>query len=285
MVYHVEMLPFLFATALSLMIAAYSARRRDIPAARTLTWLVLASALWTGVYVIHLGVPTLEAKLFTQKIIYFGSVSTAPLWLMFTLQITGRKHWLTRPFKFLMVFWAITVVTLVLTNEWHHLYWTEYYLSDEKLEGASKHGPLFQVYQFPVLLLLFFNLVLFAHYYLTCPRFYRPQAIFLFLGGSFPLLARIIDLIFNITLLDRVDQVPLWLAVSNIFLAIAIFRYNTLDVLSVAQRLVIDNIKAGVVVIDHEARVLGMNPYATERWPHPEPIGEPLVYVIPGCIG
>ncbi|MEM7017178.1 MAG: response regulator, partial [Pseudomonadota bacterium] len=73
--------------------------------------------------------------------------------------------------------------------------------------------------------------------------------------------------------------------VSGILYVIAIFRYNTLDVLSVAQRLIAQNIKAGIVVIDHRHQVLGMNPYATGYWPHPSPIGEPLVHVIPECAG
>ena len=59
------------------------------------------------------------------------------------------------------------------------------------------------------------------------------------------------------------DSVPLRCS-SRLTFAIAIFRLGGLDVLSLAHRLVVDNIQAGIVVVDPAERVLGINPFAPE---------------------
>ena len=48
-------------------------------------------------------------------------------------------------------------------------------------------------------------------------------------------------------LVPGVDQVPLYLSMSAVSFAVGIFRFQMLDVLRVAQGLVIDNIQAGVL--------------------------------------
>ncbi|MEM7017441.1 MAG: histidine kinase N-terminal 7TM domain-containing protein, partial [Pseudomonadota bacterium] len=225
MTYHVEMLPFLFAAALRIMIAIYAWTRRDVPVARTFGWMMAAGALWTSVYILHLADPTLEGKLFWQKIMYLGAAFTPALWLIVAIQITGHKNWLTRPVRLAIFTWPIIVILSAFTNDWHHLFWTDYQLDDYKIEWNATHGPLFQVFQVPAFLLLLFNLILFTHHFFTCPRFYRPQAILLLIGGSLPVTSRIVQVVFGVELLDKVDQVPLWLSVSGILYVIAIFRY------------------------------------------------------------
>ena len=281
MTYHSEMIPFFLSLFLRVALVYYSWLHRDVPAARTFGWLMLAGAWMTGFYILHLADPTLEGKLLWKSISLIGAVTTPALWLIFSLEITDHQRWLTRRVRAAILSWPLIVILIFLTNDLHHLFWEHYELSDYRLEWEVEFGPLFQLYQLPVFILFFFIFGIFARYFFTCPRFYKPQAVLLGLAAIFPVGGRIIQLTTGFVFVDRVDQVPLFQGISAIFYAVAVFRYNALDVLSFAQRLVIDNIRAAIIVVDHRQRILGMNPYASRRWPHIEPVGAPLTEVIP----
>src|SRR5205814_10054267 len=69
----------------------------------------------------------------------------------------------------------------------------------------------------------------------------------------------------------------------GLFCALAIFRYNALDMIHIAHDLVIQNIGAGIIVLDMSGRVVDLNPYAQGLMEQNAngAIGKPLEQALP----
>src|SRR5262249_35170930 len=91
---------------------------------------------------------------------------------------------------------------------------------------------------------------------------YRRQALLMALGGFVPLGGRIMEDFFKIDLFPKLDNIIVLFLLSGILFGIAIFRYGALDIVHIAHNLVVQNISAGIIVLDMSRRVLELNPYA-----------------------
>ena len=122
------------------------------------------------------------------------------------------------------------------------------------------------------------SVVLFFQYYRNTPALYRRQALLMALGGFVPLGGRIVEDVFNIDMFPKVDNVILLFLLSGICFAFAIFRYRTFHMVHIAHNLVIENIRAGIIIVDMSERIVDLNPYAQAltQPAHAPIIGQPL---------
>ncbi len=263
MVFHPEQIPFLLGLGIVITLAVYSFQRAHMHMATTFGWLMVCVGIWLATYLLDLANTDYHAKLFWLKVKYIGATSSSVLWLVLAMVFTGNERWLGKPFYFVTIGWSLIVVSLAMTNEWHGLFWADYYVDPNQIESVTVHGPLFAVYALVGASVGPISIVIYASHLFKVQRFYRNRAIMFMLAGLLPL-AGITAQANGFTLIDGVDHVPLMIVVGCMIYAVAIFRYHALDVLKVAQNLVIDNVKAGVIVVDHTEKILGFNPYAAE---------------------
>lgn len=258
--------PFVASLLVSAGLGVYAARRSHVAAASTFAWLMLALAFWTLCYLLELSSTTLAGKVFWASAKYPGSASSPVLWFVLSLQLTKHSSWL-RSAVFRGVLWAFVIVTclVVFTNSWHQWYWTDIRLVPGEPESIADHGFYFWIYAAGSYAMVLTSVVLFVRAYWATPHFYRQQAVLMALGGFIPLGGRILEDFLGLDLFPKVDNIILLLLCSGIFFAIAIFRYGALTILHIAHSLVIQNIEAGIIVLDTEGRVIEVNPYALER--------------------
>jgi diguanylate cyclase (GGDEF)-like protein len=145
-------------------------------------------------------------------------------------------------------------------------------------ETLVEHGFFFWIYAAVAYLSILISVGLFFNYYRVTPRLYRQQATLFALGAFIPLGGRILEDFLGLDLFPKIDNVILLLLISGILWAVAIFRYGGLDLAHIAHNLVIQNIKAGIIVLDMQGRVIEMNPYAQDLvgMQQAEVIGKPL---------
>ena len=88
-------LPLLIAAAISAALAFIAWRRRAVSGATSFVLLMLAVFDWTLGYALEMAAVDLSSKLFWAKAQYLGIGGVPMMLLIFAVQYTGRKRWLT----------------------------------------------------------------------------------------------------------------------------------------------------------------------------------------------
>ncbi len=84
-----EVLPFLVASLLLAVLAAYSFTNHRAPGAFRFGLVMLANIWWMLCYAMDLIATDVESTTFWLQVKYFGSLGSAFLWLSLTLELTG----------------------------------------------------------------------------------------------------------------------------------------------------------------------------------------------------
>jgi len=255
-------LPFIVSTVILLSLGIYSFRLRDkVEIAGLFSLQNLAMGVWTLCYALELSSTTLEGKIFWAKMKYLGATTGPVLWFVFSLYYTNHKDWLTLPLKTLLSFFILFTVGVVFTNDLHHWYWTKIFISPSFPESQSDHGFYFWVYAVGIYSLILASVVIYLNYYRTVPIYFRRQSILLVIGTFLPLGIRVLEDFVGWDPFPKVDNVILFLLLSALLYAIALFRFSALEIVPIAHSLVVQNINSGIIVLDVLGRVVELNPF------------------------
>jgi len=250
------------AGVLALCLAIYAWRRRAVPTAAVLGWLMLAVAEWCWGYAVELASMDLDVKILWAKIQYVGIVSVPILWLAFVICYTGRSRWITLLRVFLVSVVPILVLILVWTNEVHGLIWADVWVEDTAsgLVGwGVTYGWAFWVHMGYAYVVVVASAVMLVQALVRSPRLYRDQVVALLVGASVPWIGNI----FSIFVLDGpLDLTPLGFVLAGLALTWALFRFKLLDIGPVARDTVVESMTDGVIVLDAQDRIVDLNPAA-----------------------
>lgn len=259
-------LPFVLSTILLFGLGMHSLRFRDrVETAGLFSLQNFAMATWTLCYALELSNTTLEGKVFWAKMKYLGATTGPVLWLVFSLYYTNHRRWLTIPLKIFLGMFILLTLGVVFTNELHHWYWTNIYLLPGFPETQSEHGFYFWVYAAGAYALILASVVIYAFYLPTVPVYFRIQAFLLVLGTFLPLGIRILEDFVGWDPFPKVDNIILFLFLSAVLYALALFRFGALEIVPIAHNLVVHNINSGILVLDVAGCVVEINPFA-QRW-------------------
>jgi PAS domain S-box-containing protein len=255
-------IPIFFSAVLSAGVAIYAFRKRQQLGTLTFALLMTAVAIWNLSYALVILGTDLPTKVFWNKAKYLGVSFLPSLWLMFALQYTERGHLLTRRNTTLLLTPGTLALLIVLTNGWHHLWWTEIWLDDMGpfLALASHHGPAYWAHAIVGYVYLLTGLVLYLLAFWHAPRPYRRQFSLIVIFALIPLAANILTITHLSPLPGNLD--PFAFALSGLLMAYSLFRYRLLDITPVARRVVVDSMPDGVIVVDTAGRIVDLNPAA-----------------------
>lgn len=238
-------------------------RRRTVPGARALAWLMASITVWTFGAAVELAVVRLADKILWSKVEYLGTTTVPVLFLLFAIEYTQHGHWLTRP-RVALAF-AVPAVTLALawTNEQHGLIWAGY---AESPAGQNllvyERGPWFWIggvaYSY---LCVVAAMLLLAEAIRRRPPGLRAQGILVLSAAAIPSTANLLY-VTHLFPLAGLEPTPISFALMGAVFAIAIFRYRLLDLVPVARDLLLEKMRDGVLVLDRDDRVLESNPSA-----------------------
>lgn len=279
--YNNFILPFIFSGITTAILGIYAVRRQ-VPTAKTFALLMLTLTIWTFCYVMGLSSVTIDGKSFWLKAKYLGSGLAPVVWFIFSLQTTNKERWLNRPLRIALMTWVLLTWIIVFTNNFHHWMWKDIFLVPGIPEEHTRHGFFFLFYSLEVYLLIPISVVLYIYYYWTAPPFFRRQGLLLMLGGLAPVASRMIEDVLGIDLIPQIDEVIISLLFSAILFALAIFRYGALNILPIAQNLIVQNISAGIIVLDIFGRVVELNPYVQQQLgtTHTQAVGKKIADVL-----
>ncbi|MEJ2706933.1 MAG: diguanylate cyclase [Anaerolineales bacterium] len=256
-------LPYLLALFLSatltFSLTLYAWLHRDTPGAGAFFWMMVGATGWSLFAALILLSRTPGEAMLMGKI-WHTFIAIVPLaWLAFALNYTGRADWLHQPLHLVSVA-AIPVFMLLFawTDEAHHLLISDltFYKDGAITLWSVSFKPLFYVQAIYSYLLVFAGIVLVGQSAVTSFRPYRWQAISLILGVLAPVLGSI-PATFNHSILSFT---PVGLAFTGLVFALALFRFQLLDLKPVARNALVDLINDPMLVIDDRNRIIDLNP-------------------------
>jgi PAS domain S-box-containing protein len=256
----------LWGTAvITLGLSLYAWRRRALGGwAVSFAVLGLGLFIWSFFYGLEVAATTLQAKVWLAKVEYLGFVSVPVSWFVFSMQYTGRSAWLTRRRLVALCLIPCLSLILVFTNEAHGLNWAAVSLDESGpiplLE--TTYGSWFWIHSAYSYALIIAGTILILQAYVRYPKAYRRQNATLVIGSSLPLLVNALTLS-GVLPIPKLDYTPFAFTVSILLIANAIFRYQLFDMVPVARRTAVDNMRDGMMVLDMQNRVIDINPAAT----------------------
>ena len=253
-----------WCTALvALAVALLVWRRRSSPGGRAFFLMMAAVFVWSTGSGLESAVVGESGKLLFSTIAYAGTVSVAPLFLVFALAYRGsgwRPSWWQ-----LGALWLIPAATLVLaaTNSAHRLVWTR--LTPSAVIGSNiviyGHGPWYfvSVAYYAVLALAAAGVI--GRAVLRAQRLYIWQTVILLAGLAMPWIGTAIYLL-PVNPFPGLDLPSIGFAATGLLLLLGMSRFRLLDVVPVARDMVVEKMTDGLVVLDARERIVDVNPAA-----------------------
>lgn len=249
------------AALLSATVAVISYYRRKVYGAKTLFLLFSGLTVWSIAYGIEILNPGLEWHKFWTYVQFIPIPFTAVLWLIFAIQYTQQHK--TPDSKLLALLFIVPTLTAVMawTNDLHSLMWSSMQMTTLGSVALLQveFGAYFRFHTIYSYIAVFGGVFLFLRYAIVHGRAYREQAI--------TMLATVIVFIIGngLYILDLLpfkglDITPFSFTISSIILSYGLFRYHLLDLMPIANEIILQNIGDGVLVVDSEKRIVFINP-------------------------
>lgn len=253
-------LAFYFSALISIGIIIIVWPRRHLPGAWAFLWMNAAIALFSFASGVEYQSTTLANNLLWGVICYPGVLGVPLSFFFFVTQYTGHQRYLTRSRKIILFGFTGFAMLSVLTNEWHHLYWSS--LTPDPVLGESLihfgHGPLFFITVTFLYVLLLGGSVLLLRMFFNFHSTYRRQALGILIAVPLPWLSNIFY-IFEIGPFKYIDTTPIFFSIASLILALNIYYFKLLDLTPIAREIIFDNLQEGVVVTDHLNRIIDIN--------------------------
>ncbi|MGQ9481760.1 histidine kinase N-terminal 7TM domain-containing protein [Chloroflexus sp.] len=243
--------------------AIYLWPRRNRPGGREFLAMLAAIVVWAGADALELMASTLESKIFWRIVQQIGTTLLPPIWLLFSFAYLDFQPWSRSRARWLIFVVPLITVTIVLTNQWHFLFFHEFLLSDTtpaNLEVIPGRWYWFHIgYSY---LCFTTGLALIASAFWQASPLFRRQMFWFGVGFIFPFLS-------NWTYLSQVthlgvDITPISFLFSAPFILLGLYRYQFLDLAPVARNRLIEAMPDAMIVLDQGGHIVDANP-AAER--------------------
>ncbi|WP_335999637.1 histidine kinase N-terminal 7TM domain-containing protein [Halorientalis halophila] len=255
-------------------VASYAWRRRERRGAKPLVGLFFAVLFWiatTALVIAAAGTPTGAAVARAQ---YVGVTLSVMFVFLLALEYSGRGEHVTRTTAALLLVEPILANVAVWVPPLRDQFLRFGAVDPGTYYGfAYEFGPLFTVHTIYSYVLLVAAAVMYVSFAVRSEEIYQRQTVGLFVGLVAPWIGNALFVSGAVS----VDVTPVGFAITGVALWWAIFYQDFLEVVPVARGTVVDNLDAGVVVVDRTDRIVGVNPRGRELLGETEPlIGRPV---------
>lgn len=249
--------PMLSSAVLCSFLGLYAWKRRAISGAFPFSVMLLFMMLWSLGVTLGIAAEDLTAKIFWFKFSGIMKLPAATAEFCFGIQFTGLGRLLTRRNLILLSVPPLLVFFLVLTNNIHHLLWLGFYFDGHLSPIRSTLTYVVAGYSFLLALVMF---VIFFRLLVRFPQ-HRWPAI-LILAELVIARAAVLPDYLGVNPVAPMDLVVLMWNVGAILYAAVLFGYRIFDEITLARRTAIEQLHAGMLVVDIQGRVLSLNPAA-----------------------
>ncbi len=257
--------------------------RNRRPQARTGAYVLWSASFWLLTIALQLVSPDLETKLVWNRAQFFGMLPIPVLWLYLATQFTGFDRFLTRRRLLLLGIVPGIELLLIVTDPFPGLIFARTRL-DTTGALQTEFGPVLWLgafYSYGLLLIATLLMV----WMMTRRSGFRWQGSMLLSAAILAIGANILDLA-HLSPWGEVSLTPLALIVTVPVFIASLVRLQRIDIVPVARGNVIQGMRDPVIVLDHESRIIDLNPAAQQLIRHELPgvRGKPLTAVWPAWL-
>lgn len=249
------------ASIISFLLGLLIVRQRNVNGSNFLMLSFFVVALWTISAAIEGSSADQATKILWAKIQYIPMVNIMPLLVMFVMSYTER---IKKPYPaWITLYWLIPLLVLALawTNEWHGLIWSGFQAVDPRTKlMIYEHGMVYWIMMVYFYSLVIVMLTLLIIEMIKSPhRKYRWQSFLMIIATLAPAIGGMIY-VSGVNPIPGLDWTPVSVLVSVAFLTASVFGFRFMDIVPVARTFLLEQMEAGVLVIDPNVRVVDMNP-------------------------
>ncbi|MCK4849368.1 MAG: hypothetical protein KAT16_10095, partial [Candidatus Heimdallarchaeota archaeon] len=230
--------------------------------------LIASAVIWAFGYTLDIAITDYSAMVFLNYIQYVGIVTLPVFFFFFILYLTKDYAFIEKPLLLLLFFPPLIHYTLMLTNDFHHLY----YLTTVFNPGAPfarieyNYGPFFYsntIYSYLLLTGAIFLIVQKYRSITDQEKLLQKQLLIFLIGAAFPIIGNLVR-VSGIGELNFIDLTPIAFIFAFVLFTYALFEVGFLDILPIARQHVFEDIHDILIVLNTNLHVVDINKAARE---------------------
>jgi len=255
-----------------------------VPAAAPFILLMFCGAAWSVLYALDLLTASLPLRVFYHNLrfLVLPFLSIIELWLV--LAYVHKTEWMHRDWAAMLLVIPVVSALLAITSPYHTLFRYNFSLNTAGPVPVLQYSEstffiLYSFYSFILLALAVILLVVETHKKGTLREM---PTILLLLALAFPTVLSYLSQIFLIPF-PGINLTPALLWIPAILYAVALFRFQFLDIMPIARSRLIEALSKPVLVLDKDLRVIDMNPAAGSLFslPPSSALGKSIDMIVP----
>jgi PAS domain S-box-containing protein len=234
-------------------------KRRRSQGAGYLILFELTAAIWAIGDGFEAAATTLPHKLHWSQVSYIGVTTRAVFFLMFALTYTNYSRLLNKKTLTLLMVIPLLTMIIALTNPIHNLLWSKIEIIEGTNQSVYYYGKWFWVnilYEYSALTAGIIILLIGAS---RVYSLHKLQVWIIIIGSMLPFCASILY-VFKLTPVKGLDLTPISFILSGILVALSIFRLQMFNIMPIARKQAIDNLRDGMIIVDAASRIVEANP-------------------------
>lgn len=253
--------PFIATLAMNLFLFFYVLKSRHRNGVAAFIVVLLFSSLWCFETALEISVSDFQTKHFLARLGYIAYAFGPVAWTIMVMQITDMQHWVNRRRILLLCIIPTLTVVFALTDSFHHLIWTDFYLRHSEVDypGLSRHGLWFWVHAVYSDGLNFFSVARALWFFSRKAPLFGKQYRYIAFSMLFVMC---VNAVYVLQLWTCVDLTSVAWGISSLFIARALFSNKLFDLVPIARTRIMESLQDGIVVLDLQARIVDINPAA-----------------------
>ncbi|THE63369.1 PAS domain S-box protein [Salinadaptatus halalkaliphilus] len=248
------------ATGIGAVVALVVWRHRGKTGALPLAGALVGTVIVSGSRFVATAADSYALSVLMERTLYVGIGLSVAAIVVFALVYTGRERYVTPKTIGLLSIEPLLVVILAFTNP-ATVFFESFEPDPTLATGVGvEWGPAFVAHTLYSYLLLAGTTYLILSFLISSRALYRGQALALLGGTTVPWLANAVHVVGPVT----ADTTPIGYVLMGGLNAIAIVRYQLIDIVPIARDRVLDTVNEGVFVVDRDDRLVDINPAGRE---------------------
>jgi PAS domain S-box-containing protein len=269
--------PSIFTIILLTVLAVYAWRRRSLPGALWLVIYCLFGMFFLIAKVIEYLAVDFDTKVFWFNLEYLWWMPGTTALTCFILEYTWPGRWVTRRTVALLSIVPLMGLALLFPNDFHTLSFSSYGFTGDVV---PLYGPVGWIFLFYNLGLRVISITALSWLFVRSAQ-HRWPALLILLAETVVGVVLVLDPYIEESWFFYIPEK----AIPVVACAIALFGFRIFDPIPLARQTVIDQLQAGMLVVDLEGRVVSMNPAAEKilNTPAKQVKGKPVKELMPAC--
>jgi PAS domain S-box-containing protein len=218
----------------------------------------LTAAIWAISDGFESAAPSLVQKMHWSQFAYLGISTCSVMFLMFALSYTDQTRFVNRRTYVLLLIIPFITMVIALTNPIHNLLWAREEITEGTNQVVYYYGPYFWIqafYQYSALI-LGIGILMAGSQKVYAP--YRTSFWIIVIGAIFPFFSSIVY-VFKLLPVKGFDPTPVSFILTGFIIALGIFWFRMFNIIPIARKQAVDNLRDGMLVVDSVNRIVDAN--------------------------